>query len=42
MKTACRNLVVLVFSVMLLTAMLMLTSHAQTLEDMPMGQDAGG
>ena len=42
MKTPCRNLVVLVFSVMLLTAMLVLASHAQTLEDMPMGQDAGG
>ena len=33
---------VLVFSVMLLTAMLVFASHAQTLEDMPMGQDAGG
>jgi hypothetical protein len=42
MKIVCRKLVILLFSVMLVPAMMVLSSQAQPLEDMPMGQDAGG
>ncbi len=42
MKKTGRSTLVLLFSFFLVAAVMVLPSHAQTLPDMPMGQEAGG